>query len=193
MQSYNHIQLVRTKAIQGSWREFNYEEVANSTRYHHVANWLREAKPKLRELLWKGKRTGYYLCMICEDAGDRHIIKCFENDPLKLKTQSLVKHFNTKMHESENKRKSMQIAMTKEFVTSIEKVYLKMIAQEKVHATLFNSESFKEMMSSFANQLTGGIDPDCISKMFPSATTIKRRLHHAAEEITSKSDLSSYF
>ena len=51
MQSNNHIQLVRTKAIQGSWREFNYEEVANSTRYHNVAIWIREAKPKLRELL----------------------------------------------------------------------------------------------------------------------------------------------
>ena len=178
--------MVRTKAIQGSWRDFDYEEVAKSTRYHNVAIWLRANKPNLKELLWKGKRTGYYLCMICEDAGDRHIIKCFENDPLKLKTQNLTKHFQTKMHDVENRRKSMQVSMTKEFIAEMENTYLKMLAQEKVHATLFSSPSFKEMITAFANQLTGGVDPDSIAKMFPSATTIKRRLKDTAIEIESK-------
>ena len=178
--------MVRTKAIHGSWREFNYEEAANTTRYHSAAVWLRAAKPNVRELLWKGQRTGHYLCMTCEETGDRHIIKCFEKDPLKLKTQSMQKHFDTKLHDVENRRKSMQISVTREFISSMENIYLKMLAQEKVHATLFSSPSFKEMMISFANQLTGGIDPDSISKMFPSATTIKRRLQDTSVEITSK-------
>ena len=76
--------------------------------------------------------------------------------------------------------------MTKEFIAEMENTYLKMLAQEKVHATLFSSPTFKEMMTSFANQLTGGVDQDSISKMFPSATTIKRRLQNTSIEIESK-------
>ena len=138
------------------------------------------------ELLWNGKRTGYYLCLTCEETGDRHLIKCFENDPAKFRSQNASRHFNTKMHRMDSRRKSTQIEITTDFISSIEKLYLKLLAQEKVHADIFKSPAFKEILISFANQLTGGVDPECLAKMFPSARTIKRRLKNAELEISSK-------
>lgn len=89
---------VRSKAKKGQWRKFDYEKQAKNSRFQRYSQWLLDKKPQMEELLYNGIPMGYFKCCSCESQGDLHIIKSFDDDKTKIKTQYMKKHLQSRSH-----------------------------------------------------------------------------------------------
>lgn len=177
---------VRTKAISGCWQEFDYEETAKNTRYASCANWLRENKPKLKQLLYNGQRTGYYKCVKCEERGCLHINKACHQSVSTFKTQSMKKHFDSKVHK-ENTVMSKQFEFSQEWKKAMDIKYLKMMAKHHVSGGIFKTEEFTDIIASWINEVSNTkIDVETVKKEIPDRRTLQRRLDDLSVQVRGK-------
>ena len=176
---------MRSKAIKGQWRKFDYEKHAEQTRFKKSSDWLLEKKPHLEELLYNGIPTGYYKCCSCESHGDLHIIKSFDTDCKKMKLEYIKKHMKSRSH--------LEIGFSKVFTFSkhwrkdMDKKYLKLMATQRVSGKIFRTETFVEIIVSWINQVTNKkIDFQTVRDQLPSRTTLRRRMLDLSLEQTGK-------
>ena len=173
---------VRSNALSGSWKTFDYEEKANLTRFVRVASWLRDNKPNLQHLLYQGAETGYYKCVTCAEKGLIHIVKACGSDVTKFEIQNIRKHFQTKVHLDIQHGKNF--VFNSEWKTSMDFKYLKLMAQHKVSGKLFKSAEFIDILMSWINEVSNvKIDAETLKKEIPDRTTLLRRLDDMRKEI----------
>ena len=173
---------VRSKALHGSWKEFNWEDKASQTRYVRVASWLRENKPALLQLLYEGAETGYYKCEICARKGLVHIIKACGSNVGKFEIQNVKKHFETKRHKEIQDGKSF--IFSSDWKTAMDIKYLKLMAKHRISGKMFKSPEFIEILMSWINEVSNvKIDSETLRKAIPDRTTLQRRLNEMRGEI----------
>ena len=172
---------VRSKSIAGEWRQFDYETAAANSRYKSVADWLREKKPDLEELHFKGISTGYHKCKSCFERGDLHIFKTFDKDKSKFKIQYAKKHFQSKAHLECGIGKIF--GFSKNWRQEMDKKYLKLMATQRVSGRIFRSETFVDIIVSWVNQVTNAkIDTKTVLDQLPSPKKLYLRMHDMSKE-----------
>ena len=173
---------VRSKALHGSWKEFDWEDKASQTRYVRVASWLRENKPALMHLLYDGAETGYYKCEICARKGLVHIIKACGSNVAKFEIQNVKKHFETKRHKEIQDGKNF--IFSSDWKTAMDIKYLKLMAKHRISGKMFKSPEFIEILMSWINEVSNvKIDAETLRKAIPDRTTLQRRLNEMRGEI----------
>ena len=172
---------VRSKAIEGQWKNFDYKDKAEKCRFKKVSDWLLDKKPHLQELLYNGLPTGYYKCCSCATNGDLHIIKCFDEDHTRFKKQNVERHFRTRSH--------LEIGLGKVFSFSchwkkeMNRKYLKLMATQRVSGKIFRSETFVDILVSWINQVTNSkVDAKTVLDQLPSRTTLRRKMLELSDE-----------
>ena len=172
---------VRSKAIEGQWKDFDYETRAERCRFKNVSTWLLDKKPNLKELLFNGLPTGYYKCSSCESSGDLHIIKGFDTDPQRFKKQNIERHFKSRSHLEVGLGKVF--SFSKHWKKEMDRKYLKLMATQRVSGKIFRSESFVDILVSWINQVTNSkVDAQTILDQIPSRTTLRRRMLDLSNE-----------
>ena len=176
---------MRSKAIKGQWRTFDYAKQAEKSRFKKSSQWLLENKPKLEELLYNGIPTGYFKCSSCESQGDLHIIKSFDTDSSKFKTQYVRKHIQSRSHLEAGFSKAF--TFSRHWRNDMDKKYLKLMATQRVSGKMFRSETFVDIIVSWINQVTNSkIDFKTVIDQLPSRTTLRRRMLELSSEQTGK-------
>ena len=172
---------VRTRAIQGEWRQFDYKPVAKAARYKRTSDWLNQHQPDLSDLCFNGVPTGYKRCNPCNEKGNLHIIKAFDKDKDKFNIQYVDRHFKSKAHLecginrifefSKSWRKHMHIK------------YLKLMASHRLSGRIFRSEEFVDIIVSWVNKMTKSkIDNETVKKQMPSPKTLSIRMDELSKE-----------
>ena len=179
--SNNRFKDVRTRAIQGEWRQFDYEAKAKAARYKRTSDWLNHHQPDMSELCYNGVPTGYNRCNPCFEKGNLHIIKTFDKQKEKFNIQYVDRHFKSKAHLecginrifefSGSWRKHMHVK------------YLKLMASHRLSGRIFRSEEFVDIIVSWVNKMTKSkIDNETVKKQMPSPKTLSLRMHKLSEE-----------
>ena len=183
----HYLSQVRSKAIPGTWKSMDYEDVASKSRYTKVATWLRENKPELDQLTYNGVETGFYKCRTCAKRGNLHIIKaCTSTNMSQFKIQNVQKHFGTKAHLDVAKAGS-KISFSAEWRREMYVQYLKLMASQHVSGNIFKSDEFVNIITSWINQATNSrVDPETVKNELPSRRTLQRQLHNMKLQVTGK-------
>ena len=174
---------VRNKAIQGQWKDFDYNKKAETCRFKNVSTWLLERKPELQELLYNGLPTGYFKCCPCASNGDLHIIKAFDTDHTKFKKQNIERHFKSRSHLETGLGKVF--AFSSHWKKEMNRKYLKLMATQRVSGKIFRSDSFVDILVSWINQVTNSkVDSKTILDQLPSRRTLRRKMLELSSEQT---------
>ena len=183
----HYLSQIRSKAIPGTWKQMDYEDVASKSRYTKVATWLRENKPDLDQLTYNGVETGFYKCRTCAKRGNLHIIKaCTSTNMSQFKIQNVQKHFGTKAHLDVAKAGS-KISFSAEWRRVMYVQYLKLMACQHVSGDIFKSDEFVNIITSWINQATNSrVDPETVKNELPSRRTLQRQLHSMKLQVTGK-------
>lgn len=185
---YDYFKDVRSKAIKGNWRKFDYQKHAEKSRFKKSAQWLLEKKPHLEELLFNGIPTGYFKCCSCESQGDLHIIKAYDTDQTKMKMQFIRKHMESRSHLEVGLGKVFQFS--KHWKKDMDKKYLQLMATQRVSGKIFRTETFIDIIVSWINQVSSSkIDSKTVLEQLPSRTTLRRRMLDLSKEQTGKFEI----
>lgn len=146
-----------------------------------MADWLREKKPDLEELHYKGVPMGYHKCKTCFAKGDLHIFKSYDHDKSKFKIQYAKKHFASKAHIECGLAKVFGFSKT--WQREMDKKYLKLMATERVSGRIFRSETFVDIIVSWVNQVTKAkIDSKTVCDQMPSPKKLFGRMQEMSKE-----------
>ena len=172
---------MRSRAIPGEWRQFDYEAVAKAARYRRTSDWLTQHQPDLSELCHNGVPTGYKRCNPCFSRGNLHIIKSFDKDKTKFNFQYVERHFKSKAH--------LECGLDRVFEFSncwrkqMDIKYLKLMATQRLSGRIFKSETFVDIIVSWVNKMTKSkIDSETVKNQMPSPRTLARRMDELSEE-----------